>query len=153
MKKNVKIGLAVGAVVVIIACILLIPFSTFNVDLFNTFGDRINLSKLIDYVNINSKKYNTVGKIIDYLKLNSISSSNSIKFCLYNICAIGAGIQGCSGYTITNSTTDTFDLMSGSKKVSAKLNIKKLWEAMSNIPNGGNWLPVKTNLLHTIFLI
>jgi len=123
MKKNVKIGLAVGAAVIVLACVLLIPFKTINVDIVKTFG-------------------------------GDTATPSGTKLLTYS--------AQCAGDTskcpFPESTTDTFDLVSdsGVKLSNVKLNVTRLLTEMINIVNAGNTattFPVKTNLLHTMYIV
>jgi len=153
MKKNVKFGLAIGAAVVVIACILLIPFSTINVDYVKTFGDPTILASILSSIldNIGTSTINSVNDIIGPLKDGGFPSAG-IKIGIYIFCGytgISSVVKDC--YTLTDSTTDTFDLVSGSKTLSAKLNVKKLFAALNKLPDNPTTLQVKTNLLHTMY--
>jgi hypothetical protein len=148
MKKNVKIILLILGIITAILCVILIPYSTVSVDTSQTFGTNFELipKDVSEYLTSNPSA--GISDIQDFLTKSKKYTDSGIKLILYALCLNGK-ISECGNYTVSDSTTDTFDLVYGQFKESElELNVKKLIQKIDSNDNS-----VKTNLLHTIFLI
>ena len=148
MKKNVKIILLILGIITAILCVILIPYSTVDLDTTQTFGTNFKTipDDVSGYLTSNPKA--GIYDIQDVLVKSNKYTDSGIKLILYSIC-LHKKIPECGNYSVNDSTTDTFDLVYGKFKESAlELNVKKLIQKIESNDNS-----VKTNLLHTIFLI